>query len=177
MKNLFAIIFICITSAVAADAQITSGGNYSIEESVTANGGASGTGASANGIYTVEGTIGQNAAGTTQQNSPFKFQPGFWTAQTFAPTAASVNLGGRIKLSNGRGIRNARVTLTMPDGTTRTVLSGAFGYYRFADVEAGATYILTATAKRFVFSVPTQVISLMEDRDDVDFIGESNFPQ
>ncbi|MCY7345801.1 MAG: carboxypeptidase-like regulatory domain-containing protein [Pyrinomonadaceae bacterium] len=177
MKHLFLLLTIFAGATCAADAQIAAGGNYSIEKSVTANGGASGAGASGSGIYTVEGTIGQNAAGTTQQNSPFKFQPGFWTAQAFAPTAASVNLGGRVMTATGRGIRNARVTLTMPDGTMRTTISGTFGYYRFADIPAGETYILTATAKRFVFSVPTQVVSLNEDRDDVDFIGEAVFSQ
>lgn len=170
-----AILFVCISLATGAKAQIVSGGNYTIEKSVIANGGASGATASAGGSFSIEGTIGQNAAGTVQQNSPFKFQPGFWTAAPFAPTAASVSVGGRVLTTDGRGIRNVLISLTGANGETRTVISSAFGYYRFADVPAGGTYILTAAAKRFIFSVPTQVVSLNEDRDDVDFIGEANF--
>lgn len=172
MKNLFVLIAIFTGAAWAADAQISAGGNYSIEKSVMANGGVSGTGASTNGIYTVEGTIGQNAAGTTQHNSTLKFQPGFWTAQVLAPTAAGAILGGRVTTVSGQGIKNARLTLTMPSGETRNLVSGSFGYYRFEDLAAGGTYILTVTAKRFVFSVPAQVVPLSEDRGDIDFIGD-----
>jgi len=176
MNHLFLILTIFATATCCAHAQIAVGGNYTIEKSVTANGGASGTTASVNGTYTIEGTIGQSAAGTTEQASSFKFQPGFWHAATpLGPTAASVNLGGRVTMADGRGITNARVTLTMPDGTTRTMISGSFGYYRFEDVEVGATYILTATAKRFVFSIPTQIVSLNDVRDDVDFIAVDSF--
>ncbi len=176
MNHLILVLAIFATATCCAHAQIAVGGNYRIEKSVTANGGASGANASTNGIYKVEGTIGQNAAGAVEQTSPFRFQPGFWNADApLAPSAALVNLGGRITLADGRGITNARVTLMIPDGTTRTVISGSFGYYRFEDVEVGATYILTATAKRFVFSIPTQVVSLNDARDDVDFIAVDSF--
>lgn len=168
-----AILFFTAIFVGFAESQVASGGNYTLTQAAIAGGGASGTVASANGIYKVEGTMGQNAAGTTQQTSPYKFHPGFWNAAvTFAPTAASVNLGGRVMLAGGQGIVNSRVTLTMPDGTSRTVISGSFGYYCFEDVEVGRTYVISATAKRFVFSVPTQVVSLNEAREDVDFIGE-----
>ena len=172
-KQTLTVIFALIIFANFADAQIASGGNYTIEKSVTATGGASGNSASVGGIYTVEGTIGQNAAGTKQQNSSYNFQPGFWTAAPIAPTAASVNLGGRILTANGSGIRNARVVLTMPDGTTRTAISTTFGYYRFADIPVGQTYILTAYSKRFIFANPTQILTPFEERGDIDFIADS----
>ena len=155
--------------ACAAEAQIATGGNYTLTQTAIANGGASGTGASAGGNYSLEGTIGQAAAGTRQQNSPNTFQPGFWTAQPFVPTAASVTVGGRVLAANGIGIRNVRITLTGASGETRTAISSAFGYFRFDNVAAGETYIFSVFAKRFAFSQPTQVRSIVEDTDDIIF--------
>ncbi len=169
MKNLFVIIFICITSAVTANAQIASGGNYTIEKSVIAGGGAT----SSSGNYTVEGTIGQNAAGTVQQNSSFKVQPGFWTAEPFAPTAAEVTVSGSVKTADGRGINNVLITMTGANGETRTVISSSFGFFRFNDVEVGGTYIFTVKSKRFIFAQPMLVRSILEDADDINFIAEN----
>lgn len=151
-----------------ARAQIASGGNFVLEKSVVASGGAT---ISAGGNFAVGGSIGQPAVGTQPVNAPFALQPGFWTAAPLAPTAAAVSLGGRVMTADGRGIRNVRIALTMPDGETRYALSSAFGYYRFTDVQAGATYVLTAHAKRYVFAVPTQIVNLNEERDDVDFVA------
>jgi len=87
------------------------------------------------------------------------------------PTAATVAVGGRVLTSDGRGITNVRVTLTDASGALKTTTTGEAGYYRFSDVEVGATYIVTATGKRFSFSQPTQVINLTEDETEVNFIG------
>ena len=170
-NHLSAIFLVVILSAYCSVAQIASGGNYTLTQTAIANGGASGSGASSGGNYSLEGTIGQSAAGTKQQTPPHTFQPGFWTAQTFTPTAASVNLGGRVLTTNGSGIRNVRVRLTLPDGTTRTAITGTFGYYNFAEIPSGQTYILTANSKRFVFAAPTQIVTLFEERGDLDFIA------
>lgn len=168
-RNRLAVWVIILAFSCAARAQIATGGDYALEKSVVANGGA----ASANGSFTVVGTIGQAAVGTQQQNAPFKLQPGFWTAAPFAPTAASVGLGGRVLTAQGYGIRNVHITLMMPSGETRRAVSSTFGYYRFAEVPAGATYILTVSAKRYVFANPMRVINLIEELDDVDFIAEN----
>lgn len=73
--------------------------------------------------------------------------------------------------ADGRGIRNVRLTLTDSAGETRAVLSSAFGYYRFADVPAGETYILSATGKRFIFEQATRVLFVGEDLNDVNFLS------
>ena len=168
--NQFVTVCICgLILACAAQAQIATGGNYTLTQTAIASGGTSGAGASAGGNYSLEGTIAQSAAGTNQQNVPYKFQPGFWTAQTFAPTAAHVTVVGRVLAANGGGIRNVRITLTGASGETRTVISSTFGYFRFDDVAAGETYIFSVFAKRFAFSQPTQVRSIVEDTDDIIF--------
>jgi hypothetical protein len=171
MKNVFPSIILfsisLLLSNVAA-AQIAAGGNYTLDQSVVAAGG----GASAGGTFTVEGTAGQSAAGIKQINQPYNFYSGFWTAQVFATTAASFAASGRVLTASGNGIRNARVALTGADGTTRTVISGKLGYFRFDDVAAGETYIFSVSAKRYTFSQPAQVRSILEDTDDLIFTAD-----
>jgi len=111
----------CVSAAYPADAQIATGGNYTLDQSVIASGG----GNSSSGNFKIEGTAGQSAAGTRQINVPYNFYSGFWTAQpTFAPTAAGVTVGGRVLMISGQGIRNARITMTSGNGETRSAVSG-----------------------------------------------------
>src|SRR5687768_10257223 len=133
MKNLFGIIILCVSAVYVANAQIASGGNYTLDQTVIASGG----GTSGGSNFKVEGTTGQSSAGTRQQNFSHSFQPGFWTAQPFAPTAASVTVGGRILTANGSGIRNVRIIMTNASGETQTAISTTFGYFRFEDVLSG----------------------------------------
>jgi len=161
--KLFQTIAIFFLLAPIAAAQ--TGGAFTIEKSVIASGG----GTIAGGAFTVLGTAGQPAAGNAQGGA-FTVFGGFITP-SFAPTAASVTIGGRVRTEKGKGIRNARVTLTDANGATRAVLSGTFGAYRFADVAVGETYILFVSGKRFVFANPTQIVNVVEQLDDLDFIG------
>ena len=166
MKNLFALLFIFAAATCAADAQIAAGGNYTLNQSVIGAGG----GTSAGGTFKVEGTAGQAAAGTRQFNAAYNFYSGFWTTQpTSAPTAAGVAVGGRVLTAGGNGIKNVRVTLTGANGETRTVLSGKLGYFRFENVAAGETYLFSVSARRYIFSQPTQVRSIVADTDDLVF--------
>lgn len=89
------------------------------------------------------------------------------------PTAATVSISGRVTSITGRGIRNVRLTLTDSSGQTRTATTTSFGYYRFDDVRAGETYILSAVGKRFSFSQPTQVLNITGETDAINFIADS----
>lgn len=166
-KNVSVIFLIVIICFVSGRAQVAGGGNYTLEQSVIASGG----GASANGTYKIEGTIGQPVAGTNSSNSPFTLRSGFFTPESFAPTAANVSISGRVLTKDGRGVRNVRLSLIEADGTIRTILSGTFGYYRFTDISVGQTVILNLSAKRFVFNQPIQVLHLTEDLTFNDFIA------
>lgn len=90
---------------------------------------------------------------------------------TAAPTAGTVAIGGRATTANGRGIRNVLITLTDASGNVRTATTTSFGYYRFADVAAGETYVIAATGKRFAFDQPSQVLNVNENVADVNFVG------
>lgn len=91
-----------------------------------------------------------------------------------APTAATVSISGRVMTASGRGIRNVRLTLTDSNGEVRTATTTAFGYYRFDDIRAGETYILSAVGKRFTFSQSAQVLNVNEETTEVNFIADSN---
>ena len=85
-------------------------------------------------------------------------------------TAASITVSGRVLTANGRGLRGAQVRLTTADGTTRTVMSSALGYYRFADVPAGQTATVQIISKRYGFE--PRIVNLSGDVTDVNFIAE-----
>lgn len=99
------------------------------------------------------------------------FSP-FVVAENLNPTT-SVTVGGRVRIGNGRGIGNARVTMTNIDGNTRTVLTNPFGYYRFANVPAVENYVFTVSAKRYTFSQPVQVRNITGETDNVDFVADN----
>jgi len=85
------------------------------------------------------------------------------------PSAAMASISGRVITTNGTGIKNALITLSNSAGATRTAISNSFGYYRFDDIEAGKTYVINASSKRFEFSNPTRVLDVSEDLNEVDF--------
>jgi hypothetical protein len=96
----------------------------------------------------------------------------FLIAENLAPTSASVTVGGRVT-ADGRGIGKARITLTDASGETRTAITNPLGYYRFANVPAGATYILAAQSKQYVFANPTRVLNVSEEITDADFTAQT----
>jgi hypothetical protein len=83
------------------------------------------------------------------------------------PTAANVSVSGRVLTPEGRGLRNAVVQLVDSNGNIRTSRTSTFGYYRFFEIEAGQTVIVSVTSKRYQFT--PQTISLLESLTDVDF--------
>lgn len=85
------------------------------------------------------------------------------------PTAASVTVSGRVTSAAGRGLNSVRVALTAPNGEQKTVLTNSFGYYRFADVAAGATYVINVFSKKHTFNQPIQTHLVQGETTDVDF--------
>jgi hypothetical protein len=88
-----------------------------------------------------------------------------------APTAAGINITGRALTSNGIGISNAVIQLTDSQGNEKSVKTSTLGYYTFEDVPAGQTYVITASAKRYTFEQPIQVLNVSDNLTDVDFIA------
>ncbi|MFM9903957.1 MAG: pre-peptidase C-terminal domain-containing protein [Pyrinomonadaceae bacterium] len=85
------------------------------------------------------------------------------------PTAAGVSVSGRVLTADGRGVRNARVTILDRRGIARNVATGPFGYYRFDNVDTGQSYVVSVVSRRFNFE--SQVIQVNDNLADLDFIA------
>lgn len=91
------------------------------------------------------------------------------------PTAASVAVGGRVMTESGRGIRGVVVTMIDQIGNIRRATTGSFGYYQFLDTEVGQTYTFSIRAKSYTFRQQSQVLSLSDETDEINFYGTAAF--
>ena len=103
------------------------------------------------------------ATTTDADNNTSEFFP------PFAPLAAEVSISGRVLNAQGNAISKAQITITEPSGATRTVMTNAFGYYRFDEVAAGETYILSIAHKSYQFANSPRILFVGEDLEDIDF--------
>lgn len=71
--------------------------------------------------------------------------------QLSAATIDEAELTGRILTPLGDGVPNARVTITDTTGHSRTVISNAFGAYRFSALQPGETYTISVESKSYNF--------------------------
>jgi subtilisin-like proprotein convertase family protein len=99
-----------------------------------------------NGIWTlyIQDDAGGGTAGTLA---------GGWTlnvtTNNIPVTAANANVSGRVVNSEGRAVSNVKVGMTLPSGEARYALTNPFGYYNFANVPAGETYVFAVKAKGY----------------------------
>ena len=94
-----------------------------------------------------------------------------WGIGNLAPTAAGVDLGGRVLTATGRAISGARIYLTDSQGNVTFRTTNPAGYYRFVDVAAGSNYILTAAHKSYKFQ-PARSLFISDENLGVDFIAD-----
>ncbi|MBK9527133.1 MAG: carboxypeptidase regulatory-like domain-containing protein [Acidobacteria bacterium] len=86
------------------------------------------------------------------------------------PNALSVEISGRVLIPGGAGLRNATVTLTDASGSTRSVTTGTFGYYRIDGIAPGQSYTLAVTSRRYRFTQTR--ITPSESLSGVDLIAQ-----
>jgi len=84
-------------------------------------------------------------------------------------TSRGVTVSGRVTSSDGRGIRNATVTIVDGDGFARTVTTSSFGYYTFDDV-AAATYTIGVASRQYRFA--SRTVEVGDNLADVNFTGQ-----
>lgn len=75
-----------------------------------------------------------------------------FTSEPLVPTAAGVTVSGRVFNPEGRGLRNAKVSLIDSQGGNKTVTTNSQGYYQFDDVQVGQTYVVSVSSRRYSFS-------------------------
>jgi hypothetical protein len=98
---------------------------------------------------------------------------GGWELAFLPLTAADVSMSGRVTTADGRGIRNAHVVISgngLPEA--RVTTTGSFGYFTFEGLQTGQTYVVTVNSQRYTFSVPSRVITLVDNLADVDFVAD-----
>lgn len=86
---------------------------------------------------------------------------------TTSPTPADVTVAGRVVTAGGQGILRANVSIINGSGVARSVLTSSTGYYSFTGVEAGQTYVVTASHRLYTFESKT--INVTEDMPEVNF--------
>lgn len=163
MRSLRIIFFGLIISFAVTFCFAQSGGNFTIEKNVLATGGGTVSG----GTITIAGTAGQPSAGFSSGGAFFLF--GGFVTPDLAPTASSVSVSGRLVVSSGAGVTGAIIRIVDPNGATRSQRTGAFGYFRFDDVEIGTTYIISVESKRFQFA--PQVVTVNDQIDELIFVS------
>jgi uncharacterized delta-60 repeat protein len=125
------------------------------------------------GSGTVEFVVDENLTGSTRTGSIVIGTAVFRVTQNGPTTAAQLSISGRVRTADGRGIRNARVTISGNSlSQPLTVTSGSFGYYSFEGLRAGETYVVTVTSRRYTFTAPSRVLTLVDNLYDVDFTAE-----
>ncbi len=84
-------------------------------------------------------------------------------------TTVAAEITGRVTTPDGRGLRNAKVTLSDASGRIRSVSTGSFGYYRFTEVPAGRTYVVSVESRRYRFA--SRTLPVQDTVGDVNFAG------
>ncbi len=94
------------------------------------------------------------------------------TVQVQAPSGptAAVSVSGRVTSSTGQSVYMARVSMTDGNGVTRTALTNPFGYYRFLNVTAGASYTMGARSKEYSFT--SRAVQVNDNVTNADFVAQ-----
>lgn len=116
----------------------------------------------------VNGPILLSTSDANANPLPTAYETG--TVTILGPTAAEVSLSGRVTTDTGAGLRNATVIISDENGNRRSVTTGALGYYQFDGIEAGQTYVVSVSAKRFRFA--SKAVTVNDTATDVNFVGQ-----
>jgi pathogenesis-related protein 1 len=89
------------------------------------------------------------------------------------PTAADVTLSGRVVTYEGRGIANARVTISGGGMSSALVfITGRRGEYRFDHLRSGETYVVTVSQPRYNFAQPTYTVTMNDNLSNANFVAD-----
>ncbi|MFT3743587.1 MAG: carboxypeptidase regulatory-like domain-containing protein [Pyrinomonadaceae bacterium] len=124
-------------------------------------------GVTANGTWNL---YVRDDGGTARPDSPEFVRgeiKGGWGIELLPSTATGIDISGRVLAPDGRGLRNATVTITDPHGNRRTATTGSFGYYKFFDVDAGSSVVMEVRSNRYRFA--SRLVPVMDTITDLDF--------
>ena len=139
---------------------------YKLEQGVIAGGGST----SVSPTWAVGGTIGQAAAGGEIVGLPYRVTSGYWATTSDFSASGTLNISGRVRTANGRGITNATITIT--GGLLAAPIvdkTGRNGVYSVPGLTAGQQYVVTVNSRRFVFTPNSQTLTPQNDLTNIDF--------
>jgi hypothetical protein len=117
-------------------------------------------------ITFASGPTPQSVSGDLGQTLATTYQSGTVEVNSNANTTS---ITGRVLTADGRGLRNAVVTITDHLGAVRTATTSSFGYYRFEDIDTGSTFVIAVDSKRYRFT--PRLLQVFDSLSDVDFVG------
>ncbi|MBK8811988.1 MAG: carboxypeptidase regulatory-like domain-containing protein [Acidobacteria bacterium] len=91
-----------------------------------------------------------------------------WTLGEQVITAANVTIEGTVTVGRNP-VSGALLSLTDESGNIRYARTSQFGNYRFPDVPAGGTYIVSVAHRRFQFALPSRAVFAAADLTGIDF--------
>lgn len=92
--------------------------------------------------------------------------------ETTAPSAAPVEIAGRVVDARGRGIGNAVVTVVdLTSGQSHRVLTNGFGYYKVGELTVTNLYTVGVRSTRHTFNDPTRTLQLDDNLADLNFVA------
>jgi hypothetical protein len=89
-----------------------------------------------------------------------------------SPTAAPARISGQVTKSDGQPLGG--VTIRLDGAQTVTTITDNSGRYSFANIETGNFYTLTPTLANYNFSPSSRSFSLVGDKSDAVFTGNSD---
>lgn len=92
------------------------------------------------------------------------------TVSITGPNTSGLTIEGRVLTPEGRGLRNARVTIIDQSGLARTVTTGSFGNYAFDGLAQGGTYTIGVASRQYRFAVRS--VQVTDNLSDIDFTGQ-----
>jgi hypothetical protein len=88
----------------------------------------------------------------------------------FVPTAATANIAGRITLPNGAGLGRVNIEVqNINTGEIYKAQTDGSGYYRVEGRLVGNQYVVTPSRRLYSFTPKTELFTLLEDREDLNF--------
>ena len=83
--------------------------------------------------------------------------------------SGKVTVNGKVLTSDGRGLRNAAVSITDSQGSVRTTTTSSFGLFSFENVLTGGTYTVRVLSRLFRYT--PQTIQVVDNLSLPDFVG------
>ena len=97
-------------------------------------------------------------------------EPAKTTPEVTTTDNGLVSVSGRVFTSDGRGLRNATVSIADSNGNRRIVTTSSFGFYQFDNVLSDQTYTFNVFSRLFRFA--PRVLQVTDSLTTLDFTGQ-----